>query len=147
MVAGKVHYPMGEDANTWGNSRRWITRAVEGSLRRLGTDHFDLYQVRRPDPHTDIDETLGVSAISCAPPRSALWAPRPSPPSRSSRRTWTSQSRGQVRLRTEQPPYSILNRAAETAVFPTCARYNMGVMTWSPLGGGWLTGRFQGRST
>ncbi|GAA1774014.1 MULTISPECIES: aldo/keto reductase [Streptomonospora] len=144
VLAGKVHYPMGEDANTWGNSRRWITRAVEDSLRRLGTDHLDLYQVHRPDPHTDIDETLGVLSDLVRSGKIRAAGSSTFPAEQIVEAQWVAERRGHVRLRTEQPPYSILNRSAETAVLPTCARYGMGVMTWSPLSEGWLTGRFQG---
>ncbi|WP_407550622.1 aldo/keto reductase [Streptomyces sp. Pv4-95] len=141
VLATKFFNSMGPDANHGGNSRRWITRAVEDSLRRLGTDHIDLYQVHRPDPATDIDETLDalsdlvrsgkVRAVGCSTfPAEQIVEAR-----------WTAERRGHVRFRTEQPPYSMLARGAEAAVLPTAQRYGMGVLTWGPLSAGWLSGR------
>ncbi|MFE6450660.1 aldo/keto reductase [Nocardiopsis dassonvillei] len=144
VLVGKVHFPMGEDANMWGNSRRWITRAVEDSLRRLGTDYLDLYMLHRPDPHTDIDETLGVLSDLVRVGKVRTVGSSTFPAEQIVEAHWASERRGHVRLRTEQPPYSILNRSAEVSVLPTCARYGMGTMVWSPLSEGWLTGRFQG---
>ena len=135
---------MGEDPNQRGNSRRWIIRAVEDSLRRLGTDWIDLYQVHRPDPRTDIEETLGgAHRPRRTRARSATSARRPSPPARSSRRSGSRATGSLQRFVTEQPPYSILVRAIEADVLPTCARHGMGVMSWSPLAGGWLSGRWR----
>lgn len=144
VLVGKGHYPMSEDANSWGNSRRWITRAVEDSLRRLGTDHLDLYLLHRPDPHTDIDETLGVLSDLVRAGKIRSTGTSTFPSEQIVEAHWASERRGHVRLRTEQSPYSILNRSAEASLFPTCEKYGMGVMVWSPLSEGWLTGRFQG---
>ncbi|QWF82540.1 Aldo-keto reductase YhdN [Amycolatopsis sp. CA-230715] len=143
VLATKVHFPMGDDPNHGGNSRRWITRAIEGSLRRLRTDHVDLYQVHRPDPDTDIDETLGalsdlVRAGKVRAIGSSTFAAEEIVEAQ-----WVAEARGRERFRSEQPAYSLLARGAEESVLPTCARYGMGVLTWGPLAGGLLTGRYR----
>jgi aryl-alcohol dehydrogenase-like predicted oxidoreductase len=141
VLATKANLPMGEDVNSRGNSRRWLVREVEDSLRRLRTDHIDLYQVHRPDPDTDIDETL--SALSDLVHSGKVRAVGSStfPAEQIVAAQWVAQSRGHVRFRCEQPPYSILVRGIEGSVLPTCQQYGMGVIAWSPLAGGWLTGR------
>ena len=142
VLATKFALPMGPDANQRGGSPLWIMRAVEDSLRRLGTDHIDLYQMHRPDPDTDIDETLVGAVRPGARGQGArdrlLDLPRPS---RSSRRSGSRERRGHQRFRTEQPPYSILLRGIEGGVLPTAQRYGMGVLTYGPLSTGWLSGR------
>ena len=124
-----------------GASPRWIRRAVEGSLRRLGTDYLDLYQLHRPDPTTDIDETLAalselVRAGKVRAIGGSFFAPEEIVESQ-----WTAERRGHHRFRTEQPPYSILTRGIEARVLPTAQRYGMGVLTFGPLNAGWLSGR------
>src|ERR1700750_1516391 len=143
VLATKAHSAMGKDPNMSGNSRRWIVREVENSLRRLQTDYIDLYQMHRPDPDTDIDETL--SALSDLIRAGKIRAAGSStfPAEQIVEAQWTAERRGHERFRSEQPPYSIFGRGAGAAVLPTCARYGMGVITWSPLAGGWLTGRFR----
>jgi aryl-alcohol dehydrogenase-like predicted oxidoreductase len=143
VLATKANMPMGEDVNSSGNSRRWLVREVENSLRRLRTDHIDLYQVHRPDPDTDIDETL--SALSDLVHSGKVRAVGSStfPAEQIVEAQWVAQSRGHVRFRCEQPPYSILVRGIEGSVLPTCQKYGMGVIVWSPLAGGWLTGRIR----
>jgi aryl-alcohol dehydrogenase-like predicted oxidoreductase len=143
VLATKASMPMGQDVNSRGNSRRWLVREVEDSLRRLQTDHIDLYQVHRPDPDTDIDETL--SALSDLVHSGKVRAVGSStfPAEQIVEAQWVAQSRGHVRFRCEQPPYSILVRGIEGSVLPTCQKYGMGVMVWSPLAGGWLTGRIR----
>ena len=143
VLATKANGSMGEDPNMSGNSRRWIVREVENSLRRLQTDHLDLYQMHRPDPATDIDETL--SALSDLIRAGKIRAAGSStfPAEQIVEAQWVAERRGHERFRSEQPPYSIFARGVEAAVLPTCARYGMGVITWSPLAGGWLTGRFR----
>ncbi|MGO1054383.1 aldo/keto reductase [Crossiella sp. CA198] len=143
VVASKAHLPMGEDANRRGGSRRWLVRAVEDSLRRLGTDHLDLYQLHRPDEDTALDETLGALSDLVRSGKVRAVGTSTFPAELIVEMQWESERRGHVRLRTEQPPYSIFNRAAETSVLPTCARYGMGVLTWGPLNRGWLTGRYR----
>jgi aryl-alcohol dehydrogenase-like predicted oxidoreductase len=143
VLATKVHFPMGQDPNAGGNSRRWIVREVEDSLRRLQTDYIDLYQIHRPDPDAEIEETL--SALSDLVHSGKVRAVGSStfPAEQIVEAQWVAERRGYVRFRCEQPPYSIFARGIEAAVLPTCQRYGMGVITWSPLAGGWLTGRYR----
>jgi aryl-alcohol dehydrogenase-like predicted oxidoreductase len=141
VLATKVFRPMGEDPNQQGISRRWIMTAVENSLRRLRTDHIDLYQIHRPDPDTDIEETLSALSdlIHSGKVRAIGSSTMPAPDMVEAQ--WVAQRRGLARLRTEQPPYSILNRAIERDVLPVAQRYGMGTLVWGPLGQGMLTGR------
>jgi len=143
VLSTKAHFPMGSDPNRSGNSRRWLTRAVEESLRRLGTDYIDLFQLHRPDPNTDIEESL--SALSDLVRAGKLRAIGSStfPAEQIVAAHWVAERRGHMRLRCEQAPYSLLHRAAEAAVLPTCQRYGMGMIAWSPLSSGWLTGRYR----
>jgi len=143
VLATKVHMPMGDDPNQRGNSRRWIVTEVENSLRRLQTDWIDLYQIHRPDPDTDIDETLSVLSDLVHQGKIRYFGHSTFPASEIVEAQWTAQSRGRERFRCEQPPYSILTRAIEHDVLPTCQRYGMGVIPYSPLAGGWLSGRWR----
>ncbi|MET8678494.1 aldo/keto reductase [Streptomyces sp. NPDC004647] len=142
VLATKAHGSMGPDANDGGNSRRWITRAVENSLRRLGTDHIDLFQIHRPDPATDIDETLSVLSDLVRAGKLRAIGHSTFPAEQIVEAQWTAERRGHLRFRTEQPPYSILARGVEAAVLPTAQRYGMGVLTWGPLSAGWLSGKY-----
>jgi aryl-alcohol dehydrogenase-like predicted oxidoreductase len=142
VVATKVHAAMGDDPNARGNSRRWIIQECENSLRRLGTDYIDLYQVHRPDEATDIDQTLGgLSDLVHAGKVRAIGSST-FPAEQIVEAQWVAERRGLERFMTEQPPYSILVRGIERNVLPTTQRYGMGVIPWSPLAGGWLSGRF-----
>ncbi|MGI4879986.1 MAG: aldo/keto reductase [Janthinobacterium lividum] len=143
VVATKVHGPMGDDPNMQGNSRRWITRAVEGSLHRLQTDHIDLYQIHRLAPDTDIEETLSVLTDLMREGKVRAIGASTVPASDIVEAQWVAERRGLARFRSEQPPYSILNRSIEREVLPTCQRYGMGVLAWSPLAKGMLTGRYR----
>jgi aryl-alcohol dehydrogenase-like predicted oxidoreductase len=143
VLASKMHYPMGEDPNHRGNSRRWITTAVENSLRRLQTDHLDLYQVHRPDPATDVEETLSALSDLIHSGKVRAIGASSFPASEIVEAQWVAERRGLERFRTEQPPYSIVNRSIEREVLPVCQRYGMGTLVWSPLGQGLLTGRFR----
>jgi aryl-alcohol dehydrogenase-like predicted oxidoreductase len=143
VLASKVHMPMGEDLNQRGNSRRWIIAEAENSLRRLGTDWIDLYQIHRYDPDTDIDETLGALTDLIRTGKVRYAGHSTWPVSAIVEAQWTAADRGRERFRSEQPPYSILTRAIENEVLPTCARYGMGVIPYSPLAGGWLSGRYR----
>jgi aryl-alcohol dehydrogenase-like predicted oxidoreductase len=143
VLATKVHGTMGDDPNEFGNSRRWIIREVENSLRRLKTDWIDLYQIHRPEPDTDIDETLGALTDLVRQGKVRYIGSSTFPPSAIVEAQWVARDRGRERFVCEQPPYSMLTRAIETDVLPTCRRYGMGVIPWSPLGGGWLSGRWR----
>jgi aryl-alcohol dehydrogenase-like predicted oxidoreductase len=144
VLAVKFGVPFGnEDPNHLGASRRWITEAVEGSLRRLQTDWIDLYQVGVPDRITDIDETLGALTDLVRAGKIRSFGASKVTASEIVEAQWTADRRGHERFRTEQPPYSMLTRAIEYDVLPTCLRHGMGVMTYSPLAGGWLSGRYR----
>jgi aryl-alcohol dehydrogenase (NADP+) len=143
VLATKVHGPMGEDPNQQGNSRRWITQAVEASLRRLQTDHIDLYQIHRPSPETDIEETLSVLTDLMRAGKVRAIGSSTFPASAIVEAQWVAERRGLARFRTEQPPYSILNRSTEREVLPLCQTYGMGALVWSPLAKGMLTGRYR----
>jgi aryl-alcohol dehydrogenase (NADP+) len=134
---------MGEDPNQQGNSRRWITQAVEASLRRLQTDHIDLYQIHRPSPDTDIEETLSVLTDLMRAGKVRAIGSSTFPVSEIVEAQWVAERRGLARFRTEQPPYSILNRSIEQEVLPVCQKYGMGALVWSPLAKGMLTGRYR----
>jgi aryl-alcohol dehydrogenase-like predicted oxidoreductase len=144
VLAVKFGVPFGdEDPNHRGASRRWITEAVEGSLRRLQTDWIDLYQVGVPDPKTDIDETLGALTDLVRAGKIRSFGASKVPASQIVEAQWTAERRGHGRFRTEQPPYSLLTRAIEYDLLPTCLRHGMGVMAYSPLAGGWLSGKYR----
>ncbi|MFD9830695.1 aldo/keto reductase [[Kitasatospora] papulosa] len=143
VLATKAHLPMGDDPNQRGNSRRWLVRALEDSLRRLGTDHVDLFQVHRPSPDTDVEETLSALTDLVRAGKVRSIGASTFPASDIVEAQWVSERRGLERFRTEQPPYSILNRGIEREVLPACERYGMGALVWSPLAGGLLTGRYR----
>lgn len=143
ILATKVHGTMGEDPNEFGNSRRWIVREVENSLRRLKTDWIDLYQIHRPELDTDIDETLGALSDLVRAGKVRYIGSSTFPASRIVEAQWVARERGRERFVCEQPPYSILVREIEKEVLPTCQRHHMGVIPWSPLAGGWLSGRYR----
>jgi aryl-alcohol dehydrogenase-like predicted oxidoreductase len=143
VLATKVHGTMGKDPNMGGNSRRWIIQECENSLRRLGTDYLDLYQIHRPDPATDIDETLGALSDLVHAGKVRYLGSSTFPASAIVEAQWTAERRDRERFVCEQPPYSILVRGIETDVLPTCERYGMAVIPWSPLAGGWLSGKWR----
>src|SRR5215510_14877216 len=143
VLATKVHFPMADRPNRSGNSRLWITRAVEDSLRRLQTDWIDLYQVHRPDPATDIEETLSVLSDLVHQGKIRAFGCSTFPPEDIVEAHTVAERRGLLRFRTEQPPYSLLARGIESSVLPVCQRLGMGVLTWSPLASGFLTGRYR----
>jgi aryl-alcohol dehydrogenase-like predicted oxidoreductase len=143
ILATKFHGAMGDDPNRQGSSRRWILRAVEDSLRRLGTDWIDLYQVHRPRTDTDIEETLGALTDLVRQGKVRYIGHSTFPASQIVEAQWVSGERHLERFVTEQPAYSMLVRAVEGDVLPTCARHGMGVLSYSPLTGGWLSGRWR----
>ncbi len=142
VVATKFHGSMGEAPNRSGNSRRWILEEVEHSLRRLGTDYIDLYQVHRPDSATDVEETLSALTDLVRAGKIRYFGHSTFPAHQIVEAQWAAQRRGTERPVSEQPPYSMLVRGIEADVLPVCAAYGVGVLSWSPLAGGWLSGRF-----
>jgi aryl-alcohol dehydrogenase-like predicted oxidoreductase len=143
ILATKLWMPMGDDPNQRGNSRRWIIAEVEHSLRRLQTDWIDLYQIHRPDPDTDIEETLSALSDLIHSGKVRVIGSSTMPASGIVEAQWVAERRGLERFRTEQPPYSILDRGIETEVLPVAQRYGMGTLVWSPLAQGMLTGRIR----
>ncbi|SDE02274.1 aldo/keto reductase [Glycomyces harbinensis] len=151
VLATKARFPVdfnpGSTApavpNRSGASRVWLTRALEGSLRRLGTDHVDLFQIHQPDPDTDVEETLSVLTDLVREGKVRAVGTSSMPASDLVRSHWVAERRGLVRFRTEQPPYSILNRGIEREVLPVVQEFGMGALVWSPLAGGMLTGRYR----
>jgi aryl-alcohol dehydrogenase-like predicted oxidoreductase len=143
VLATKAWGQMGDDPNHRGVSRRWIMQEVENSLRRLNTDWIDLYQIHRYEPDTDIEETLGALTDLVHQGKVRYIGHSTFPPSAIVEAQWAARDQRLQRYATEQPPYSILVRGVEAEVLPTCERYGMGVIPWSPLAGGWLTGRYR----
>jgi aryl-alcohol dehydrogenase-like predicted oxidoreductase len=143
VLATKFHGTMGEDGNEAGNSRRWVMREVEASLKRLQTDWIDLYQVHRWDPCTEHEETLGALSDLVAQGKVRYIGSSTYPAAQIVKAQWVSRERGLQRFVCEQPPYSILARGIETDVLPTCRELAIGVIAWSPLAGGWLSGRWR----
>jgi aryl-alcohol dehydrogenase-like predicted oxidoreductase len=143
VLATKVFHPMGEGPNHRGNSRRWIIQEVESSLRRLGTEWIDLYQAHRYDPGTDLDVTLGALTDLVRAGKLRYIGHSTFPASAIVEAQWTARERGLERFMCEQATYSMLTRGIEGDVLPTCTRYGMGVISYSPLSGGWLSGRYR----
>jgi aryl-alcohol dehydrogenase-like predicted oxidoreductase len=142
VLATKVHGAMGRDPNAQGNSRRWIMAECENSLRRLGVEYIDLYQIHRPSPDTDIDDTLGALTDLVRAGKIRYFGSSTFPAHEIVEAQWVAERRARERFVTEQPPYSILVRGIEKDVLPMCQKYDMGVLSWSPLAGGWLSGAF-----
>jgi aryl-alcohol dehydrogenase-like predicted oxidoreductase len=143
ILATKFHMPMGEDPNQQGSSRRWIIREVENSLRRLRTGWIDLYQVHRPRTDTDVEETLSALSDLVHQGKVRYIGSSTFPASQIVEAQWVARDRHLQRFVTEQPPYSMLVRQIEADVLATCARHGMGVLSYSPLAGGWLSGRWR----
>jgi aryl-alcohol dehydrogenase-like predicted oxidoreductase len=142
VLATKVHGTMGDDPNAQGNSRRWIMAECDNSLRRLGVEYIDLYQIHRPDEAVDVDETLGALSDLVHAGKIRSFGSSTFPAEQIVEAQWVAEKRGRERFMTEQPPYSMLVRGIERDVLPVAQRYGMGVLPWSPLAGGWLSGRF-----
>jgi aryl-alcohol dehydrogenase-like predicted oxidoreductase len=143
VLATKFGNPMSDDPAQRGTSRRWMRQAVEDSLRRLGTDRIDLYQVHRPDPDTDIDETLAALGELVDEGKVRAFGTSTFPASSLVDAAWAASRDGRRPFTTEQPPYSILNRGVEAEVLPVCQQLGLGVLVWAPLNGGWLTGKYR----
>ncbi|GAY10995.1 aldo/keto reductase [Pseudonocardia sp. N23] len=143
VLASKFHGRFGDDVNRGGNSRRWAARAVEESLRRLGTDHLDLYQVHRPDPDTELEETLGALSDLVHAGKIRYYGTSTFEPHQVLEAQYLARAGGLVSASTEQAPYSMLARGVERALLPVAEQFRLGVLTWSPLAGGWLSGRWR----
>ena len=143
VLATKVHGRMGDDPNQFGNSRRWIAKECDASLKRLQTDWIDLYQIHRPEQDTDIDETLGALSDLVRAGKVRAIGSSTFPASQIVEAQWVARDRGRERFVCEQPPYSLLARGIEADVLPTCRRHGMAVIPWSPLAGGWLSGKWR----
>jgi aryl-alcohol dehydrogenase-like predicted oxidoreductase len=143
VLATKFHGTMGDDPNEAGNSRRWVFREVEASLKRLQTDWIDLYQVHRWDPWTDHEETLGALSDLVTQGKVRYIGSSTYPAAQMVKAQWVAKERNLQRYVTEQPPYSLLVRHIENDVLPTALEFNMGVIPWSPLAGGWLSGKWR----
>jgi aryl-alcohol dehydrogenase-like predicted oxidoreductase len=143
VLATKVYSPMGVDPNARGLSRRWILHEVEQSLRRLNTDRIDLYQVHRPDPATDLDETIDALSDLVHAGKIRYFGTSTFPAHLLVEAQWSAQRSGRCRPVCEQPPYSLLAREIEADVLPCCRKYHIGAVVWSPLAGGWLSGRYR----
>jgi aryl-alcohol dehydrogenase-like predicted oxidoreductase len=147
VLATKFFVPMGEDPNQRGGSRRWIITEVENSLRRLGTDWIDLYQMHRPDPEADVEETLGALTDLVQQGKVRYIGSSSFNAGQIVEAQWLARERRLERFRTEQPPYSMLVRGIELDVLPTAQRHGMGILTYSPLSGGWLSGSWSADSS
>src|ERR671933_388080 len=147
VLATKFFSPMGDEPNHRGGSRRWIVTEVENSLRRLGTDYIDLYQVHRPEPGVDVEETLGALTDLVRQGKVRYIGSSSYNAGQIVEAQWTARERNLERFRTEQPPYSLLVRGIELDVLPTAQRHGMGILTYSPLGGGWLSGTWTADSS
>jgi aryl-alcohol dehydrogenase-like predicted oxidoreductase len=143
VLATKVHGVMGDDPNQRGNSRRWIMQEVDNSLRRLGSDWIDLYQIHRHDPSCDLDETLGALTDLVRAGKIRAFGSSTFPAHVIVEAQWVAKEHGRERFVCEQPPYSMLVRVVESEVLPVCQQFGMGVITWSPLAGGWLSGKYR----
>jgi aryl-alcohol dehydrogenase-like predicted oxidoreductase len=143
VLATKAHGKMhDDDPNQFGNSRRWLVKEVENSLKRLKTDWIDLFQIHRPEPDTDIDQTLGALTDLVTAGKIRAIGSSTFPAWQIVQAQWAAEKRGRERFMCEQPPYSMLIRSVEKDVLPVCEEYGMGVIPWSPLAGGWLSGRY-----
>ncbi|SFJ97595.1 aldo/keto reductase [Celeribacter neptunius] len=143
VLATKIGLPMHGDPQKSGGGRAWITEAVEDSLRRLGTDYIDLYQQHRPDLKTPLEETLRAFEDLIKAGKVRQIGSSTFPAEMLIRAQWAAERENLTGFVSEQAPYSILVRGIEAEVLPTCQRYGMGALVWSPLNGGWLTGKYR----
>ena len=140
VLATKAGLPMGQELNHQGSSRHWLFRALDDSLRRLGTDYVDLYQVHRWDPRTSDEETLSALTDLQRAGKIRYFGSSTFPAYRIVQAQWAARDNHLGRYVTEQPTYSILQRGVESHVLPVTQEYGMGVLIWGPLASGWLTG-------
>lgn len=143
FLASKFHGQVGDNPQHAGNSRRWIVKAVENSLRRLGTDHLDLYQAHRPDEHTDLLETIRTLDDLIRQGKIRYYGTSVFPAHQKVEAHWLAEKHGLIAPHTEQVPYSLLVRGVEREVFPTVRKYGEGVLSYGPLAAGWLSGKYR----
>lgn len=146
VISVKTGLVLDGNNNHGGGSRRWLNQAVEGSLRRLNTDYIDVYELGVPDAATDLDETLGALTDLVRAGKIRSFGTSKQPPSRLVEARALAERRGHGFFRTEEVPYSMINRAVEYDLLPTCQRLGTGVLAFGALGGGWLSGRYQDTS-
>ncbi|MFE0820472.1 aldo/keto reductase [Streptomyces sp. NPDC058847] len=140
VLATKAVMPMSEERNHRGASRRWLVTALDDSLRRLGVDHVDLYQVHRWDPETGDEETLSALTDLQRAGKIRYFGSSTFPAYRIVQAQWAAREHRLSRYVTEQPGYSVLQRGIESHVLPVTEEYGLGVLAWSPLASGWLSG-------
>ncbi|MFG6196957.1 aldo/keto reductase [Nonomuraea sp. JJY05] len=140
VLATKANMPMGDEPNHQGSSRRWLVTELDNSLRRLGVDHVDLYQIHRWDPATSDEETLSALTDLRRAGKIRYFGSSTFPAYRIVQAQWTARDHHLGRYVTEQPSYSILQRGIESHVLPVTEQYGLGVLVWSPLASGWLSG-------
>ncbi|QKW37936.1 aldo/keto reductase [Actinomadura sp. NAK00032] len=140
VLATKAGLPMSDERNQRGASRRWLATELDNSLRRLGVDHVDLYQIHRWDPSTSDEETLSALTDLQRAGKIRYFGSSTYPAYRIVQAEWAARAGGLSRYTTEQPSYSILQRGIEADVLPVTEQYGLGVLAWSPLASGWLTG-------
>ncbi|MCD6103143.1 MAG: aldo/keto reductase [Thermotogaceae bacterium] len=143
VLATKVHGRMGPGPNDMGNSKVHILREVENSLRRLQTDYIDVYWIHRPDPDTPIEETLEALDYLVKKGYVRYVGSSTFPAWQIMEALWKSDAKNLVRFSAEQPPYNIIERQIEQRVVPLCEKYNIAIIPWSPLAGGWLSGKYK----
>jgi len=142
ILSTKFHHPIDDNPQHRGSSRRWIHRALEGSLRRLRTDYIDIYQAHRPDDNTELEETIDTLVDLVRAGKIRYYGTSTFPAAQVVEAQWLGRARG-VRPATEQPPYSILARSIERDLLPVTEQYGIGTLVWSPLAGGWLSGHYR----
>ncbi|UUU23702.1 aldo/keto reductase [Streptomyces sp. DSM 40750] len=140
VLATKAGMPMGDERNHRGGSRRWLVTELDNSLRRLGVDHVDLYQIHRWDPATSDEETLSALTDLQRAGKIRYFGSSTFPAHRIVQAQWAAREHHLGRYVTEQPSYSILQRGIEAHVLPVTEEYGLGVLVWSPLASGWLSG-------
>ncbi|MEV6884320.1 aldo/keto reductase [Streptomyces sp. NPDC051135] len=147
VLATKANMPMSDEPNHQGSSRRWLVTELDNSLRRLGVDHVDLYQIHRWDPSTSDEETLSALTDLQRAGKIRYFGSSTFPAYRIVEAQWAAREHRLSRYVTEQPSYSLLQRGIESHVLPVAEQYGLGVLVWSPLASGWLSGAVRAGQT
>jgi aryl-alcohol dehydrogenase-like predicted oxidoreductase len=143
VIATKVYNATGSGPNDMGLSRKHILQACEASLRWLGTDYIDLYQVHADDRETPLEETLSALDRLVRDGKVRYIGASNHTAWRLSDALWTSETHGLARYECLQPLYNLIERGLDAEVLPLCRAKGVGVIVWSPLAGGWLTGKYR----